>query len=487
MMVQAPPRVPTVDERQVAVQVLARAIAPESLEAYVYATFAGHYDMAPHHRKIIEALEAVEAGQCDRLMIFMPPQRGKSELASIRFPAWWHGRNPDKSIIACSYGDHLAGEFSRQVRDQLQDAETWPFPGVSAPRGDASRMAWGIEGHAGRHIAAGVGSGITGRGAHLLLIDDPIKSRAEAYSITYRELIWNWYTHDARSRLRKRGAVVLIQTRWHEDDLGGRLLERQGKGGDRWEVLRLKEMAEEGDVDPLGRAPGDVLWPAQFPAEETAEIRDTTPYVWHPLYQQRPGALRGNLFRLEWFSNRYDPRDPPEWGRCVQLVDAAFEQGVGRSYSADVTWAECMWRGKSWIALIDVWREQVEFPELENGVVAAYEKWRHLKPKVYIEKKASGHSLLQTLRRRKPIIPALPWMPGSHSSKVTRAEDSTPFFAASRILLPELVPGLTDWVTGWINEHLVFPAGMNNDLVDTTSMMADVLARRPKISGRLMA
>ena len=225
-----------------ATELLARRHAREDLIGFTTYTFPG-FEVARHHSVIASKLEAVERGEIDRLMIFCPPRHSKSELASRRFPAWFLGRHPGNQIICCSYGDDLAHEFGRDVRNIVAGDEfSRVYPTVSlAPDSQAANRWKTAQG--GSYLAAGVGSGITGRGAHVLLIDDPHKDRAEANSQTVRDGIWNWYRSTAYTRLMPGGAIVLIQTRWHEDDLAGRLLQAQENGGDRWEVVSLPALA----------------------------------------------------------------------------------------------------------------------------------------------------------------------------------------------------------------------------------------------------
>lgn len=461
--------VATAADKSLAARILARALAPESLEAYVYATFPGRYDMAPHHRLIIDHLEAVERGDITRLMIMMPPRRGKSALASELFPAWYLGRNPDRHVIACSHTASLAYRFSRRVRRQLTD-DHWPFEGVRLRRGEAGVQRWGIEGRQGGYQAAGVGGAVTGDGASLLVIDDPVKSREHAHSLTRRNAVGEWYDSDAYTRLSPDGAVVLINTRWHDDDLAGRQLNAMGAGGDDWTVLSLPELAIEGEPDPLGREPGDALWPNRFPVEKTAMLRATRPHVWWPLFQQRPQAVTGGMLKREYFSGRYDPAVLPEFLLVGQFVDSAFSTEVSADPSAVATWGVTA----SHLYVLDYWSGRVEYPELIATVKDQYAKWAHLSPWVYIENKASGQSAIQTLRRD-TLIPVRKFDPGI-ASKLSRVQDASPFFAAARVLLPDG----PRWLAEWIDEHVNFPGAAHDEAPDTSAMAT-------RIMGRMMA
>lgn len=456
----------TAADKALAARILARAMAPDSLEAYVYAAYPGRYDMAPHHRLIIDHLEAVERGDISRLMIMMPPRRGKSLLASELFPAWYLGRNPDRSVIACSHTASLAYRFSRRVRRQLSD-DHWPFEGVALRRGEAGVQRWGIEGRRGGYQAAGVGGPITGDGADLLVIDDATKSREHAHSVTRRDAVGEWYDSDAYTRLSPTGAVIIIGTRWHGDDLQGRQLAAMGNGGDDWTVLCLPELAIEGEADPLGREPGEALWPDRFPAEKTAMLRATRPHVWWPLFQQRPQAVTGGMLRREYFSGRYDPAVLPEFLLVGQFIDSAFSTEVGADPSAVATWAVTA----SHLYVLDYWKGRIEYPELIATAKDQYAKWRHLSPWVYIENKASGQSAIQTLRRE-TAIPVRKFEPGT-ASKVSRVQDASPYFAAGRVLLPDGAP----WLAEWIDEHVNFPGAAHDEAPDTSAMATRILGR----------
>ena len=269
------------------------------LIAYAAYQWPGYTD-APHHRLIARKLEAVERGEIKRLMIFMPPRHGKSMLASEFFPAWYMGRNPDQYVVAATYGQDLADDFGRKVKGQIEDASYQAiFPGVTLLENSRSVRRFHINGidggyeHAtkqnGAYYAVGVGGPLTGRGAHLLLIDDPVKDRETADSEVFRRRIRDWYTSTAYTRLMPGGRIVVIQTRWHEDDLSGWLLKEHGHEG--WDVLSLPALSDSG-----------ALWPAQYPVETLERIQKAVgTRDWSALYQQRPTPESGDYFKREWF------------------------------------------------------------------------------------------------------------------------------------------------------------------------------------------
>ena len=243
------------------------------------------YRIGQHHRLISQKLEAVERGEIKRLMISMPPRHGKTMTASEFYPAWYLGRNPDKYVIAATYAQDFADDIGRKVRNQLTDPIFQAiFPGVSA-RSDSTSAKRFHTPQGGVYFAVGVGGPITGRGAHLLLIDDPIKGREDADSDTQRRKLKDWYTSVAYTRLMPDGAIVVIQTRWHEDDLSGWLLSDHSH--ENWDVLSLPAIDDDGVA----------LWPEQYPADRLREIERTIgPRDWASLYQQRPAPAEGALF-----------------------------------------------------------------------------------------------------------------------------------------------------------------------------------------------
>jgi len=306
-----------------------------------YARFTNRaYRPAKHHHMIAEKLEAVERGECKRLMIFMPPRHGKSELASRMFPAWFMGRNAEMSIIAASYNGDLAQDFGRDVRNLVAGQEHGAlFPQSQLAQDSKAQNRWHTQ-SGGGYAAAGVGTAVTGRGAHVFLIDDPVKDRESADSETIRERAYRWYLSTAYTRLEGtlvdqdedplwrdldeaqekgeafEGAVVLIQTRWHEDDLAGRLLQDMGRGADQWDVLSL----------PAVRS-GKALWPAKYNMDRLKRIqKQLTAREWSSLYQQEPTPEEGTFFERSWFK-RHDK--PPAKLRKYIFSDFAVTDDAG--------------------------------------------------------------------------------------------------------------------------------------------------------------
>ncbi|MGA7873051.1 MAG: terminase family protein [Candidatus Binatus sp.] len=299
--------------------------AREDLAAYAAALYP-RFELPPHLRILVSVLERVERGELDRVIVAMPPRHGKSMTTSQLFPAWYLGRNPTKSIIASSYGQELASDFGRRVRNFASERlHRQIFPEcVIADDSDSVRRFHTTAG--GAFYGIGAGGPITGRGADLLLIDDPIKSADDARSPALRRSLQEWYQNVLYTRAEPGAAIVLIQTRWHQDDLAGWLLKEHASEG--WKVISLPAIAE---VSEGWRNEGDALWPARFPRETLDRIREaigTT--AWTALYQQRPAPEQGAIFRREWWRPY---AGPVECHRTIFSLDTAYKAGLANDYS----------------------------------------------------------------------------------------------------------------------------------------------------------
>lgn len=303
-----------VSPEEAAEELLRRRRARSSLLEFTTYTF-GAYIADPVHELIAAELDGVIAGETRRLMIFAPPQHGKSELTSVRLPAAWLGRRPNDPVILSSYGASLAESKSRQVRDIVEsEAFSVLHPLISTRQDSRAVQNWRLATHRGSMLAVGVGGPVTGHGAQLGIIDDPHENWEQAQSKTMRDKVWDWFRGTFRTRIWEGGAIVLIMTRWHEDDLAGRLLADQPG---QWRILRLPALAEsqadrdennrrmglpEGLPDPLGRAAGEPLSPKRFSAGYLGETkRDVGSMVWAAEYQGAPRVPEGNRFKREWF------------------------------------------------------------------------------------------------------------------------------------------------------------------------------------------
>jgi predicted phage terminase large subunit-like protein len=430
-----------------------------SLTKFAKVMRRGRIDLAPLHKRLIETLEGVESGKHDRVMVFMPPRHGKSLLSSEMMPAWYLGRHPDRSIIAASYSAELATDFGRRVRNMLIDPiYRTIFPrAVVSPDSSAAHRFNLVTG--GAYYAVGAGGPLTGRGAELLIIDDPLKGREEADSDAFRKQLHAWYESVAYTRLQPGGAIVLIQTRWHEDDLAGWLLREHVQ--ENWQVVSLPAIAEAND--PLGRREGAPLWQSHFSLETLDRIRQAIGgAAWASLYQQRPAAAEGAIFKRQWWQYWTEATLPPHFEQLVISLDTAFKATSSSDYSVGLV----VGMGRTGYYVLDCWRQRCEFPALKRAIEMLVMKWNP--DRVLIEDTASGQSLIQELKliSRAPIFPIK-----IDSDKVSRANAATPMAEAGRVFLPQGVA----WVTDFIDELSSFPRASHDDQVDSLTQALNFL------------
>lgn len=408
----------------------------------------------------------------DILILSCPPQHGKSLTITETLPSFYLGRNPDKRVIEVSYSEEFAKKFGRRNKQKLSQFGQYLFD-VKLADSPNSATEFEITGHRGGMISRGVGSALTGNPADLIIIDDPIKNSQEAYSETYRENLWeNWLTA-IRSRLSAGAKVILIMTRWHEDDLAGRMIEHEPNVT----VINIPCEAEENDL--LGRDVGEALCPEIGKGDEWLEqfkagfLTKEGSRAWNSLYQGRPTATEGNLIKREWWKF-YDvlPADIPVW--CLS-VDATFKEKDDSDFVSITLWGK---EGNS-IYLIDEIHEHLDF----TGTISAIENMRVRYPKismVLIEDKANGSAIISVLRRYMLGIIAIEPIGG----KVSRANAVTPAIEAGNVYLPRYAPFTQDFIT----ECAVFPNGKYDDRVDSMSQAlsrliffkADVRKEDPK-------
>ncbi len=455
------------------------AAAGEDLALYtslLYPTFR----MGAHHQRIVEALEDVAAGRCNRLIICMPPRHGKSLLASEHFPAWYLGRNPSRYVIAATYAQALADDFGRKVRNQIDDPLFGQiFPDVRLAADSASAKKFNTP-QGGAYMAVGRNASITGRGAHLLLIDDPIKNMAEADSQQIRATIQAFYTSTAYTRLMPDGAIVVIQTRWRDDDLAGWLLKYQAH--EKWRLLDLPA------IDMQGRA----LWPSDYPIEALKRIRRVlTPREWGALYQQRPYAEEGAIIKRTWWRPWTEPR-PKHPDMIIISADTAYTTSEANDATGITIWYVTPDdTERSCALLVGALRERLEFPDLIDALLDAVATFGvpRVTVRVLIENKANGLSVIQELRRRAPELSV--FQAPAQGDKVARAHSVTAMFQheegcanpdddrTGRVYaLARLerdgdnatdVPVFRPWAQMVIDECAAFPLGKHDDLVDSTT------------------
>lgn len=416
------------------------------------------------HKEICDELDRflqdVTDKKSPRLIITMPPRSGKSELVSRRFPAFALGRNPELQIIATSYSSDLSQRFNRDVQRAIDDEKYFDlFPNTrlsnsrvrTDSRGSYIRTSdlFEIVGHAGAYRSCGVGGGITGQGADILIIDDPIKDRAQAGSKTIRDSIWDWYTSTAYTRLSPGGGVIVMATRWHTDDLIGRLIQRMGEG-DTFRIVNYPAIAEH---DELHRKAGEALHPERYPLSTLLQIQKTIgSRDWEALYQQHPVPDGGALFKLEWFRRWTATSLPPEFDHTLMSWDMTFKDSKNSDYVVGQVWGK---KGPNFY-LLDQVRGQWDFVKTKEMVRVLAHKWPRVVRKL-VEDKANGSAVISELKSTvSGFVPITPT-----ESKEARASSVTPYFEAGNVFIPE--DSAAPWVPHYVSELLEFPAGSHDD------------------------
>ena len=425
------------------------------------------YEPAAHHRLLIEKLEAVASGAIPRLAVFMPPGSAKSTYSSILFPPWYLANNPTAAIIAASHTTELAEKWGRRVRNLI--AEHGSALGIALSSDSQAAGRWALT-SGGEYYAAGVGVGIAGFRADIAIIDDPIRSREDADSDVVRERVWDWYKSDLLTRLKPGGRVIAIQTRWHVDDLAGRLLADMENGGERWEVVCLPAEAEAND--PLGRKPGEWLWDDEYGyAKSLVGQKKVQPARnWSAMYQQSPVPDTGDYFKADWL-RPYQSAPPRSTLKVYGASDYAVT--VDGDFTVHiVVGIDPQWR----IYLLDLWRKQSSSADWIESFCDLVKYW---KPDGWAEeqgqiKAAVGPFLDRRIRERQAWVQrkAFP----TRGDKAVRAQS-----IRGRMEMDGLyVPIQASWYPAFRSELLSFPAGKHDDQVDALGLIGQVLDRTKK-------
>jgi predicted phage terminase large subunit-like protein len=440
---------------------------------------------------IDSALVDVEAGRCDRLIITMPPQEGKTTRVTKVGPLWALIRNPERRIVVVSYGADLANDFGREIRNTItnnQGEDGTLDLGLRIAPDNGAVSSWRIAGHRGGVRSIGLTGGITGRPADWLFIDDPVANRERAESEAYRKQAKGFWTSTGSTRLAPGAPVVLVLTRWHEDDLAGWLLGRED--GHRWRVINIPAQADhdpaKGEVDPLGREPGEYMQSARI-NERTGKPRSRAEWEqirvqagsrdWQALYQGRPSPPEGGLFKRDWW--RF--YDSPQWverdngvnwaiGFDELLIswDMAFKDLDSSDWVVGQVWAR---RGVT-AYLLDQVRGRLSFVDTCLAVRTLAAKWPQAVAKL-IEDKANGTAVMNALSR---VVGGMIGVEPD-GSKESRAAAVSPFVEAGNVFLP--APELAPWVGDFVEEHAAFPNGAHDDMVDTGSQGLNRLLLNP--------
>jgi predicted phage terminase large subunit-like protein len=405
-----------------------------------------------HHQIIADKLNQVAQGKIKRLIINMPPRHTKSEFASYLFPAWIMGLRPNAKLMQVSHNAELSFRFGRKVRN-LVDSEEYKkiFSNVGLQQDSKAAGRWETS-QGGEYFAAGVGGAITGRGADILVIDDP-HTEQNVMSESAMEKTYDWYVSGPRQRLQPGGSIVVVMTRWAQDDLTGRLLKAQtNPGADKWDMVNFPAIMDDGQP----------VWPEYWSLEELESVKASIPpQRWNAQYMQEPTSEEGAILKREWW--RPWTGRMPYLDYIIQSYDTAFSKKESADYSAITTWGIFRPTEDSppCLMLIDALKGRWDFPELKAVAMDQYTYW---KPEaIVVEAKASGTPLIHELRRTG--IPVYDFVPGRGRDKVSRVNACAPVFASGHVFYPEG----KQFALEVIEECASFPYGEHDDLVDSTT------------------
>ena len=407
-----------------------------------------------HHRVMADAFNRIAEGELKRLIINMPPRHTKSEFASHLFPAWYLGRFPDRKVIQTAHTAELAVGFGRKVRNLVgsKDYEKI-FTGVSLSADSKAAGRWNTN-KQGDYFAIGVGGAVTGKGADILIVDDPHSEQEAAQNDpSVYDKTYEWYTSGPRQRLQPGGAICLVMTRWSKKDLTGSILKAsiERGGSDEWEIIEL----------PAILPSGKPLWPGFWPQDQLEALKAELPVgKWSAQYQQDPTSEEGAIIKREWWKE-WTKKDPPDCEFVIQSWDTAFLAKETADYSACTTWGVFYNEDKEAnIILLDALQERLEFPDLKTR---AYEMYKEYKPDAFIvEAKAAGSPLIFELRRIG--IPVSEYSPGRGRDKIARVNAVSDLFHSGHVWAPK-----KRWAEEVIEEFAAFPTGDHDDLVDSST------------------
>ena len=433
-----------------------REKAQTNFMAFVQEMWPGFINGA-HHKVMAQKFEDIANGKLKRLIINMPPRHTKSEFGSYMLPAWFLGRDPTKKIIQCSNTAELAVGFGRKVRN-LVGSEQYAkiFPNVNLRSDSKAAGRWSTNSN-GEYFAIGVGGTVTGKGADLLIIDDPHSEQEAAIASTNPEVydkVYEWYSSGPRQRLQPGGAIIVIMTRWSKKDLTGRILKSAiEKDGDEWETIDFPAIL------PSGKA----LWPQFWDIKELEVLKEELPVSkWNAQYQQQPTSEEGALIKRDWWKV-WDNENPPQCTYLIQSWDTAFTKNERSDYSACTTWGVFYLNEDEMqpnVILLDAYKARLEFPELKEKAFNMYKEWT---PDSFIvEAKASGLPLIGELRRMG--IPVSEFTPTRGNDKIARLNSVTDLFASGKVWAPP-----RRWADEVIEEMASFPNSDHDDLVDSST------------------
>jgi predicted phage terminase large subunit-like protein len=419
------------------------------------------YKVGKHHRILADHLMGIANGEKDRICVNIPPRHGKSQLVSIYFPAWFLGKYPDKKVLMVSHTTDLAVGFGRKVRNLIDNPEYKTiFPTVSLAPDNKSAGRWDTN-VGGEYYACGVGSALAGRGADLLLVDDPHNEQDIINgNLDIFEKAYEWFTYGARTRLMPGGRVAIIQTRWHQDDLTGRVVKdmTQNEEADQYEVVEFPAILNQGEVNEKA------LWPEFYNLTALYRTKASMPlFQWNAQFQQNPTGEEAAIIKREWWKI-WKPESPPYCEYIIMALDAAAETNNRADYTAITTWGVFLNEETSLynIILLNAIKKRIEFHELKELALKEYREWN---PDSFIvEKKSAGTQLYQELRRIGVMVQEFTPHRGS-GDKMARLNAVSDIIKSGLVWVPE-----TRWAEEVMEEIAGFPFMSHDDLVDTTSM-----------------
>lgn len=435
---------------------LKREKAQTDFIKFAHSMWPGFID-GRHHKVMAKAFERVARGETKRLIINMPPRHTKSEFASYMLPAWFLGKFPKKKIIQCSNTAELAVGFGRKVRNLL-DSEQYAqiFPNVALRHDSKAAGRWATN-EGGEYFAIGVGGTVTGKGADLLIIDDPHSEQEAALAATdpsVYDKVYEWYSSGPRQRLQPGGSIIVVMTRWGKRDLTGRILQAVvERDGEDWEVIDF----------PAILPSGNPLWPEFWPLTELEALRNELPSgKWNAQYMQQPTSESGAIVKREWWKE-WEGDEPPRCEFIIQSWDTAFTKNERSDYSACTTWGVFYLNENpedANIILLDAFKKRMEFPELKEK---AYNHYMEYEPDAFIvEAKASGAPLIFELRQMG--IPVSEFTPSRGNDKIARINSVSDLFASGKVWAPR-----TRWAEEVMEEMAAFPNSDHDDLVDSST------------------
>ena len=416
----------------------------------VWPEFIGGY----HHKKIAEKFELLKDKKLKRLIVNMPPRHTKSEFASYLLPAWIMGHAPKTKIIQATHTGELAFRFGRKVRN-LMNHEDYKrvFTDVELSQDSQAAGRWETN-HGGEYFATGVGGAITGRGADLLIIDDP-HSEQDALSETAFDNAYEWYTSGPRQRLQPGGVIVIVMTRWSTKDLTGKLINAQTEiKADQWEVIEFPAIFPK---------TGNPIWPEFWKKDELLSVKASlNEQKWQAQWQQSPTSEEGSIIKREWWMKWESQTPPNNIQHIIQSYDTAYSKKETADYSAITTWGVFTSEadGKVYLILLDAIKGRWDFPELKRKALAKYKEYEP--ETIIIEAKASGLPLTHELRQ--VGIPVTNFTPSKGNDKHVRVNAVAPVFEAGQVWVPD-----ERWAQEVIEECAAFPFGDNDDYVDSTT------------------